>query len=32
MWTQSDIGPFNASINREKQALERSWGDPKCQT
>lgn len=32
MWTQEDIGPFNASINREKQALEQSWGDPKCQT
>src|SRR5579884_193539 len=32
MWAADDIGPFNASINREKQALEQSWGDPKCQT
>jgi len=31
MWAQHDIGSFNASILRQELAVERSWGDPKCQ-
>lgn len=30
MWTARDIGPYNAATQSQAQALERSWGDPKC--
>ena len=30
MWTASDIGPYEATAQSQAQALERSWGDPKC--
>ena len=30
MWAADDIGPYNASVQATQQALERSWGDPKC--
>jgi hypothetical protein len=30
MWAADDIGPFDAAVQSEQQALERSWGDPKC--
>lgn len=30
MWEANDIGSFNATIQDQMQALERSWGDPKC--
>jgi hypothetical protein len=32
MWTAADSGPFDASVQSQMQALERSWGDPKCRT
>jgi hypothetical protein len=32
MWTANDIGPFDATVQAQEQALERSWGDPKCRT
>lgn len=32
MWTADDIGPFDESVQAAQQALERSWGDPKCRT
>jgi hypothetical protein len=32
MWTAADIGPFDAAVQSRQQALERSWGDPKCRT
>lgn len=32
MWAADDIGGFDESVQREQQALERSWGDPKCRT
>jgi hypothetical protein len=32
MWAADDIGPFDASVQDQQQALERSWGDPKCRT
>jgi hypothetical protein len=32
MWTADDIGSFDATVQRRQQALERSWGDPKCRT
>jgi hypothetical protein len=30
MWEGPDIGPFNQNTQNQQQALERSWGDPKC--
>lgn len=30
MWEANDIGGYNATIQDQMQALERSWGDPKC--
>ena len=32
MWTDDDVGAFNASVQSQMQGLERSWGDPKCRT
>ena len=32
MWSADDIGGFKAPVQRQQQALERSWGDPKCRT
>lgn len=32
MWSGTDIGRFKASVQGSQQALERSWGDPKCRT
>ncbi len=32
MWAADDIGSFKASVQATQQALERSWGDPKCHT
>ena len=32
MWAAADAGPFDAGIQSQMQALERSWGDPKCRT
>ena len=32
MWAADDAGPFDASVQSQMQALERSWGDPKCRT
>jgi hypothetical protein len=32
MWAANDIGPYDASVQATQQALERSWGDPKCRT
>jgi hypothetical protein len=32
MWSENDIGPFDASVQQQMQSLERSWGDPKCRT
>jgi hypothetical protein len=29
-WEGHDIGPFNQATQNQEQALERSWGDPKC--
>jgi hypothetical protein len=30
MWAENDIGGFDAALQATQQALERSWGDPKC--
>jgi hypothetical protein len=30
MWEADDIGAYDASVQQQMQALERSWGDPKC--
>jgi hypothetical protein len=30
MWAADDIGPYDATVQSQQQALERSWGDPKC--
>jgi hypothetical protein len=30
MWEADDIGAFNQTVQDQMQALERSWGDPKC--
>jgi hypothetical protein len=30
MWAADDIGPFDQVTQDQLQALERSWGDPKC--
>jgi hypothetical protein len=30
MWAADDIGAFNREVQDQQQALERSWGDPKC--
>jgi hypothetical protein len=30
MWEADDIGPFDQATQDQMQALERSWGDPKC--
>jgi hypothetical protein len=30
MWEANDIGAFNAKVQKQMRALERSWGDPKC--
>jgi hypothetical protein len=32
MWAADDIGGFDRAVQDEQQALERSWGDPKCRT
>jgi hypothetical protein len=32
MWAANDIGPFDQTVQTQMQALERSWGDPKCRT
>jgi hypothetical protein len=32
MWADDDVGAYDASVQSEMQALERSWGDPKCRT
>lgn len=32
MWAADDVGGFNETLQREQQALERAWGDPKCRT
>jgi hypothetical protein len=32
MWADNDIGVFNSALQATQQALERSWGDPKCRT
>lgn len=32
MWAADDIGPFDQTVQDQMQALERSWGDPKCRT
>jgi len=32
MWAASDVGQFDAGVQRQMQGLERSWGDPKCRT
>jgi hypothetical protein len=32
LWAADDIGPFDATAQAQQQALERSWGDPKCRT
>ena len=31
MWANRDIGPFDLNVQDGMDALERSWGDPKCQ-
>jgi hypothetical protein len=30
MWTANDVGPLDKTVQKQQQALERSWGDPKC--
>lgn len=30
MWSEDDIGPLDAGIQSQAQALERSWGDSRC--
>jgi len=30
MWAQDDIGAYDDAVQQQMQALERSWGDPKC--
>ena len=30
MWAQDDIGAYDDAVQQQQQALERSWGDPKC--
>jgi hypothetical protein len=30
MWAAGDVGAYDASVQQQMQALERSWGDPKC--
>jgi hypothetical protein len=32
MWAAGDIGRYRASVQATQQALERSYGDPKCRT
>jgi hypothetical protein len=32
MWAADDVGPFDAGMQSQMQALERGWGDPKCRT
>jgi hypothetical protein len=32
MWTDDDIGAYDASVQSQMQALERSWADPKCRS
>jgi hypothetical protein len=32
MWAADDAGAYDATAQRQMQALERSWGDPKCRT
>jgi hypothetical protein len=32
MWAADDAGPYDAGVQSQMQALERSWGDPKCRT
>ena len=32
MWAADDIGAFDQAVQGQQQALERSWGDPKCRT
>jgi hypothetical protein len=31
MWEANDAGRYNATLQNQMLALERSWGDPKCQ-
>ena len=30
MWAGDDIGAYDDAVQQQQQALERSWGDPKC--
>ena len=30
MWSAADIGSYDPAVQGQMQALERSWGDPKC--
>jgi hypothetical protein len=30
MWSADDIGPLDRTVQAQMQAVERSWGDPKC--
>jgi hypothetical protein len=30
MWQADDVGALNQTVQSQMQALERSWGDPKC--
>ena len=32
MWAADDVGAFDQTTQEQMQALERSWGDPKCRT
>ena len=32
MWAADDVGRFDPDVQSQMQALERSWGDPKCRT
>ena len=32
LWAADDAGPFDPGVQSRMQALERSWGDPKCRT
>jgi hypothetical protein len=32
MWAAGDIGRYRAGVQATQQALERSYGDPKCRT
>jgi hypothetical protein len=32
LWAADDAGPFDPGVQSRMQALERSWGDPRCRT